>query len=247
MANKYLWGGHAAQLAAAEGLKTQVRPSVRAGARSAVAIAFIFAPQQFYVDPPSWVRAPLVSGKTPQKYTFVSGAPQLADLTQQAVFQQSLRAGAKPQSATTFAAAPQTDPTQLAAQVWPSVASTVIPKVATQFFAIPPQSDPTQIAPSVWASQPAPILVGGVPLFISTQPYDTSQLAANVWAAQLAPPPAPPVITPPPPDITTIGGITQWTLQIPRIPEKKRITFVRNTENMDRADIADIVSFLRRL
>ena len=48
-------------------------------------------------------------------------------------------------------------------------------------------------------------------------------------------------------DVTTVGGITQWTLQIPRIPEKKRITFVRNTENMDRADIADIVSFLRRL
>jgi hypothetical protein len=50
-------------------------------------------------------------------------------------------------------------------------------------------------------------------------------------------------------DVTTVGGggITQWTLQIPRIPEKKRITFVRNMENRDREDLADIVSFLRRL
>jgi hypothetical protein len=49
------------------------------------------------------------------------------------------------------------------------------------------------------------------------------------------------------PSVSTIGGITQWTLQIPRLPEKKRITFVRNMENRDREDLADIVSFLRRL
>lgn len=55
--------------------------------------------------------------------------------------------------------------------------------------------------------------------------------------------PIAPAISPP----SNIGGITQWIIQIPRLPEKKKIIFKRNMENQDRQDIADIMDILKKL
>src|SRR6266853_5362513 len=86
MADKYQWGTHVPALGAAEGLKTQVFPSVRSGAISAVAIAFLFAPQQGYTDVQPLVYAPpTTSGAKPRTIPQVfSVSPQSADLTLQA-------------------------------------------------------------------------------------------------------------------------------------------------------------------
>src|SRR5258708_29811451 len=54
-----------------------------------------------------------------------------------------------------------------------------------------------------------------------------------------------PIVTvPPPPVFTGAGGITEWYIQIPRLPEKRKVIFKRNVESQDRDDIEDIVPLL---
>lgn len=47
-----------------------------------------------------------------------------------------------------------------------------------------------------------------------------------------------------PPLPSTLGGILQWTIQIPQPPRKKIPVFSRNMENQDRVDIEDIIKML---
>ena len=62
-------------------------------------------------------------------------------------------------------------------------------------------------------------------------------------------PPGPDVIPPGPAVIpTTIGGIeTLYITQFPRPPQARHPIFVRNTENLDRADMEDIARILKGL
>jgi len=181
MADKYLWGSHALQHGNAEGLKSGVFPSVRKGAVAAVAIAFIFAPQQVYTDVPSFVVAPLVSGKTPRTIPIVSGAPQLADLTQQAWIQPSV-VGTRPRLIPLTTGAPQqVDLTQQAqfsrppAQLHGAVPATTL---------APPQSDPTQIAAVVQAStRAAAIIPNPVAPFFSVPPQNENRQESAIWAS----------------------------------------------------------------
>lgn len=56
----------------------------------------------------------------------------------------------------------------------------------------------------------------------------------------------PPAPTPADRDRTTIGGIGQWTTQLPRQPTKRKpYQHKRNMEARDRADIAQIVAILK--
>src|SRR5258708_16401489 len=82
MADKYLWGTHASALANAEGLKSRVSPSAVRGAVSAVAIAFLFTPQQAYTDVQPQIYRSVVAGATPRTIQRVFSDPQY-DLTVQ--------------------------------------------------------------------------------------------------------------------------------------------------------------------
>ena|SRR6267154_1897109 len=54
----------------------------------------------------------------------------------------------------------------------------------------------------------------------------------------------PVVVVPPPPVFTGAGGITEWHIQIPQLPKKRKVIFSRNVENQDRDDIEDIMRLL---
>jgi|SRR6267378_3985428 len=54
----------------------------------------------------------------------------------------------------------------------------------------------------------------------------------------------PSVVIPPPPAFTGAGGISQWTIQIPQPPKKRKPVFSLNMESQDRADIEDIMRML---
>lgn len=75
--------------------------------------------------------------------------------------------------------------------------------------------------------------------------WDTIYSGSNgVWSVEYGSEPIPPasaVARQP----TTIGGIGEYSIELPRLPKKKVIDFRRNMENRDRADVADIVAILR--
>lgn len=57
----------------------------------------------------------------------------------------------------------------------------------------------------------------------------------------------PVVIVTEPPAFTGAGGITEWHIQIPRLPQKKKMIFRRNMENQDREDLNDLSDILKNL
>lgn len=211
----YIFGGHAVTLHSAENIKSAVWKSVR-GSVVTAKISFIQIPQQSYVDVPPYLQASLRSGFTsrpipiqvttpqydltpravlsgpipsPQGPTirpFVGGPLQI-DLTQQGWFNRPSPAaqGAVP-PATILP--PQTDPTQLAAQIWRSLTSPpIIPNPLGVFFSIPGQFEerPTkQVWPSVVSGQTPPVINS---LWSAPQSIDLTQQA--VLTAPLLPPP----------------------------------------------------------
>jgi hypothetical protein len=56
----------------------------------------------------------------------------------------------------------------------------------------------------------------------------------------------PAVIVPPVPLFTGAGGITEWRIEIPQPPKKRKVVFTRNTEDQDRADVEAILRTLGR-
>lgn len=151
---------HALAIHDAEREKTRVWKSVQAGAVSAVAIGFIFAPQQTYLDSPSFVRPSVVAGNTPAAAPFFQASPQ-ADTTQiaPAVWTSAPKPPVVVGVTTFYTAAPQAaDLTQQPA-IWGALRTPPPPGRLSTFFSIPPQPDMTQPL-SVWAS----IQLGSAPI-----------------------------------------------------------------------------------
>ena len=189
--------------------------------------AFFSVPQQRYADSTATLTSPLVSGNTPRLIPQVSGSQvdpsQIAPQVWASVA--TPPAGVSGKLGTYVTGSPQADPSQLAAQVVPTspgvvgAVSSAEYKSGTHALALASaEAGKTQI----WQSAPAPVavLTGRVPPPISAAPQDAdlsisgwsldssagafgpvpalvqgsqtdpSQIAAQVWASVVTPPPA---------------------------------------------------------
>lgn len=137
----------------------------------------------------------VVAGQTPPVIPRVSGAPQLLDLTQQAVLSKPLTTPQGPVPPLT-AGASQADPSQIAAVIWKSQpAAPIVANPVASFFAIPPQIEDRPSA-VIWRS-----LVSGktppvIPFIRGFSQADPSQLPAQVWPSLSTPP--------------AVAGVTVW-------------------------------------
>jgi hypothetical protein len=217
---EYSWGTHAAELASAEGLKSQFffRPATSVAVPSPVATFVAVAPQG--EDRPSCLTWQPASGAVAPVITSLWAAPQQYDLTQQAAFQASIQGQRTPIIPTVIGAplqvdlaqqalfdepipsrqgavppitvgVPQADPSQLAALVWGSQpAAPVIPNPTARFFAQPPQT--VDLTQQAMFSVPLPARQGTVsPLAAASPQADPSQISPSVWASQISTPAAP--------------------------------------------------------
>lgn len=244
-AASYVWGTHAIALSAAEGLKSSF---------------FHMASGGVVVTP-----KPIVS--------FVQTFQQQYDFTLQATITPAADAAPPFDGEVGLYGAPQTDPSQISARVFPSVA-TPAPVVSYGLRTLygAPQTDPAQLSADVFSptitvtyglrsiygtpqadpSQIAAVLfpvatptppIGRVPPFSwATPQYDLTLQGVVFPSVQIGTTPIVPVITPQP---STIGGVERWTIQIPQLTKKKKFVFKRNTENLDRADLEDIVALIK--
>src|SRR6266849_6763596 len=159
MADKYIWGTHKLALDAAEGLKSQIFPSVVKGAIT-VGIAFLFAPQQVYADVQPFVQLSVASpavAAAPVPLRPILAAPEIVDLSIGGWALSLSQAPQGPVPPTIFAQ--QHNPSQIQPQIWKSVdAVVIIPGPIATFFSIPPQTEdrPTSL---VWQS----LLTGQTP------------------------------------------------------------------------------------
>lgn len=183
--SEYLWGTHAVATHNAENVKSAVFRSVAAATVVVTGVAaFISAPQQAYADVQPFVQKSLVSGQTTPVIPRVSGAPQQADLTLQAVFSRPITS---PQGPTVrpFTAAPlQVDLTQ---QAWLKAPTQV------RQGAVPPpvwqgQADPSQLASSIWSPASTPVVITPNPIagFFVVPPQNEERPTRQVWPSQFA-------------------------------------------------------------
>lgn len=124
----------------------------------------------------------------------VSGAPQLLDLTQQAVIAKPLTT---PQGLVPplTAGASQVGPSQTAAVIWKSQpAAPIVANPIANFVAIPPQADPSRLSSQVWQSLSTPPIVAGVTVWPNAAippQFDTSINASMLWTPSTFSPSAP--------------------------------------------------------
>lgn len=136
----------------------------------------------------------VIAGQTPPIIPRVGAAPQLLDLTQQAVLFKPLTTPQGPVPPIT-AGAPQTDPSQISAVIWKSQpAAPVVANPIASYFSIPPQIEDrpgTPIWKSLVAGQTPPVIpfLRAVP-----QQADLTQQGVIILSAR-----TPPAIGPVPP------------------------------------------------
>lgn len=132
-------------------------------------------------DPDVWpsIRA----GKTPTVPAFTPGWAPQADSTQIGALLWRSQPAVSSAAAGRVSGTPQTDPSNLAPIVWPSVVRGATPPVLPFLQAAPELVD---LSISGWTINGALANRSLVPPLIFTQPYDLSQLAAVVWKSQPA-------------------------------------------------------------
>ena len=183
-AAEYLFGTHAQALYNAEAIKSFVRPSASAPVVQPQLGQYFTLGQQSYVDSVGQVWKAVVAGATSQPVPFTQAAPQLLDLSVQAVFQKPL-VGPQGSTVRPFTAGPQqVDLTQQAFyRLPPEQRQGPVPPFTIGL----PQDNTYQIPASITPAQPAATTTPNpVSTFFSVPPQTEDRPTQLVWQSNVS-------------------------------------------------------------
>lgn len=146
--------------------------------------AFFSIPPQTEDRPTQTVWRSLVAGKTPPVIPTLWAAPQQVDFTQQALFTKpGLPTGPVPPITS---GVPQTDPGQIAPNLWKSVATPPVAPGPPRFVWGTQESHDLSIG--AWAVGGTQALQGPVPATLLASQENPSQIPAVIWKSAVTPP-----------------------------------------------------------
>jgi hypothetical protein len=202
------------------------KPAATPPAVSGFLGTYVSVPAQIEERPTRQVWPSQISGQTPPVIKSIWAAPQIVDLTLQAVIlgpaiTPPVVSYAVPQ----LYASPQL--IDLTQQGWiRGTAPMGQGPVPPLTFGIP-QTDPTQIAPSIWQSVPTPPAILGVTVQPNTPvppQFDTSVNSTVLWTPSTFSPSAPPA----PPSVTVSSGGPTWFYKPYPKKKKRKIVELEN-------------------